>query len=95
VRSAFGTRLTAEFRDGETLRTIQREVTSGGSFGCNPLTQHLGLARATRVERLVLRWPKTGRMQEFRELEVDQHIQVVEGEASFRRVNEPTFRIGG
>ena len=40
---------------GGSLR--YREVTSGGSFGSNSYTQHIGLGAATAVESIEVTWP--------------------------------------
>ena len=95
VRSAVGARLVAEIREGEATRSVHRHVTTGGSFGCNPLTQHLGLGQATRVERLEVHWPRTGRTQELRDLPVDVHIEIVEDEPGYRTVPRAPSRLGG
>ena len=46
--------------DGKSGRELRyREVTSGGSFGANPLAQHIGLGKATKIVKLELYWPAT------------------------------------
>jgi len=95
VRCAIGADIVAEFHEGEAVRSVHRQVTSGSSFGANPLTQHLGLGRATKVDRLLISWPTTGRRQEFHDLPVDVHLEITEDEASYRVVAEKSFRIGG
>ena len=82
-RSAIGARIRADIEEGGLSRSIYRWVNSGGSFGANPLRQHLGLGRASRVDRLEIRWPATGEAQEFRELEARQHIAVKEGSREY------------
>jgi hypothetical protein len=95
VRCAIGADIVAEFHEGEAVRSVHRQVTSGGSFGANPLIQHLGLGRATKVDRLRITWPTTGRSQEFRDLPVDVHLEITEDEASYRVVPERPSRVGG
>jgi hypothetical protein len=85
----------AEFHEGETARSLHRQVSSGGSFGASSLTQHLGLGRAQKIDRLEVFWPTTGRSQEFRDLAVDVHLEIVEDEANYRVVPETPFRVGG
>jgi hypothetical protein len=65
-RSAVGARLAVTVVDAAgRARTIHRVVTAGGSFGGNPLAQHVGLGRgATRVDVEVW-WPTTNRRQRF------------------------------
>jgi hypothetical protein len=79
-RSAIGARIRAEIVDGGTRRNVYRTVGSGGSFGCNPLRQHLGLGKAARVETLEVFWPTTGETQTFREVDLDQVVTVTEGQ---------------
>jgi hypothetical protein len=44
-RAAIGTRIKVSFKDSGLLRSVYRDVNSGGSFGSNPLSQHIGLGR--------------------------------------------------
>ena len=62
-RVALSARLKAAFVEEGRPRTVFRHVNTGGTFGCNPLRQTLGLGRATRVDRLEVLWPTTGRVQ--------------------------------
>ncbi|MEE3371200.1 MAG: CRTAC1 family protein [Planctomycetota bacterium] len=79
-RDGIGTRLEAVIRAADgTTRSIFRHVNSGGSFGANPLCQTLGLGDATRVEKLVVRWPTSDTEQVFHQLPADQLIVVLEG----------------
>lgn len=88
-----GVRLHARFVDGGRERSVFRMVTSGGSFGANPLTQHLGLGEAQRVERLEVFWPRSGETQVFRDLPVDAHVEIREGENDFRLRPERAFEL--
>ena len=40
-RSGIGARIHLRLRDGDSERSVYRFVSSGGSFGANPLMQHL------------------------------------------------------
>ncbi len=81
-RSAIGARLRVVIREASgARRSIYRHVDTGGSFGGNPLRQHIGLGTAVRVERLELHWPRTGRTQAFEDLEVDQALRIREDAA--------------
>ncbi len=83
-RSAIGARVRVDVRDGDTTRSIHRMVSSGSSFGGNPLTLHFGLGGAKRVETLEVRWPATGERQTFREIEAGRRLTLVEGESELR-----------
>ena len=55
------------------------EVRSGGSYlSQNALRVHFGLGAAARVDLLEVRWP-SGQIDVFRDLGVDQRIEVREG----------------
>ena len=53
---------------GKEPITIHRHVTSGSSFGANPLRQTIGLAKADRVAVLQIDWPTSGTTQVFRDI---------------------------
>ena len=56
-RSALGARIKVVVNENGATREIHRMVGSGGSFGCNPLQQEIGLGKATAIERIEIRWP--------------------------------------
>lgn len=93
-RSAIGTRLCAHISEGESTRAVWRDVNSGGSFGSNSLTQHLGLGKAAKVERLDILWP-SGKVQTFRDLAADQQLRLVEGQEKAEPVVELHLKLGG
>ncbi len=56
-RVAIGANIKVYFKDNGQDRMVCREVNSGGSFGANPLLQHIGIGNATVVDRVVIKWP--------------------------------------
>jgi hypothetical protein len=72
---------------GERPLTVHRCVSSGSSFGANPLEQHIGLGKARRVARLEIRWPTSGSRQVFEDLAVDRAIEVTEFARTYRKLN--------
>jgi len=46
--------------DGDPPREIHRVVSSGSSFGANPLEQTIGLGQAKGIATLEVRWPTSG-----------------------------------
>jgi hypothetical protein len=91
-RSAIGARIRVDVEDGGMKRSIYRHVTSGGSFGANPLRQFFGLGKAASISRLEVFWPTTGRSQSFAELPADQTIRIVEGEERVTPLNLRHFQ---
>ncbi|MFQ5600586.1 MAG: FG-GAP-like repeat-containing protein [Candidatus Krumholzibacteriia bacterium] len=85
-RSAIGARIHVQIEEDGELRSIYRHVDSGGSFGANPLRQHIGIGKATRIRALEVFWPTTGRTQTFEDVAVDQTIRIVEGEDRYTRL---------
>jgi hypothetical protein len=82
-RAAIGARIKV-ITAGEKPLTIRRHVSSGSSFGANPLEQTIGLARADRVALMEIVWPTSGTTQVFRDIAADQAIEVTEFAGSYR-----------
>ena len=81
-RNGIGARVTVTAHAG----TQMREVKSGSSYlGQNDLRVHFGLADATRVERIDVRWP-TGEVETVRDVAVDQIVTITEGKGISGRV---------
>jgi hypothetical protein len=78
-RAAIGARIHVEVIDeGGERRSIYRDVTSGSSFGANPLAQTVGLGRAQAIRLLEVFWPATGRTEKFQDVPFDQVVRIVE-----------------
>jgi hypothetical protein len=93
-RCAIGARLKLEIVDSGQRRTIYRHVNSGGSFGCNPLRQTIGLGSAQSVDRLEVLWPVSGTVQVFEGLAAGQIVRIVENETVCQRLELKTLRLG-
>ena len=93
-RSAIGARIHIQVVEEGVARSIYRHVNSGGSFGANPLRQTIGLGGSLMIEQLDVEWPTTGLRQTFRDLSVDQFIEITEGEDSYRTLLLATFKMG-
>jgi hypothetical protein len=85
-RSAIGARIKA-VTSGTEPQTVHRHVSSGSSFGGNPLQQTIGLGKADRVETLEIRWPTSGTTQVFHDVAVNQAIEVTEFAANYRKLD--------
>jgi hypothetical protein len=74
-RDAVGARVFA--RVGPTRQ--MREVTLGDGYGSqNSLRQYFGLGDATKVDELVVRWPRSGVTQTFTNVAADRIVQITE-----------------
>jgi hypothetical protein len=76
-RAAIGARIKV-VTDAAAPQTIHRHVSSGSSFGANPLEQTIGLGQATRVSTLEVYWPTSGTKQVFHDIQGDQSITITE-----------------
>ncbi|HEX6883914.1 MAG TPA: CRTAC1 family protein [Planctomycetota bacterium] len=77
-RAAIGARIRCDLGADGGTRSVYRHVSSGGSFGANPLRQAIGVGRAESVETLVIEWP-SGAVQTFRDVPAGRTYRVTEG----------------
>jgi hypothetical protein len=85
-RAAVGARIKAVTAGAAPL-TVCRHVSSGSSFGANPLQQTLGLGKADRVAVLEIHWPTSGTTQVFRDVAVNQAIEITEFAQGYRKLD--------
>ena len=83
-----GARIRAVIEEENVERSVYALVGSGGSFGGNPLVQHLGLGISEVIERLEIFWPVTGVTQVIESIPVDQRIVVTEGKRGWEKAND-------
>jgi len=79
-RAALGAKIQVDRKaaDNSTI-SIYRTVGNNSSFGGNSLVETFGLLDATRVTQLTVSWPTSKTTQTFRDLKVDQAIEITEG----------------
>jgi hypothetical protein len=82
-RVAIGVRVKVVTAESKPL-TVHRHVSSGSSFGANPLQQTIGLGKASRVACLEVHWPASNTTQIFHDIVADQAIEVTEFAAGYR-----------
>jgi len=85
-RAAIGTRVKVSFKENGVLRSVYRDVNSGGSFGANPLMQHIGIGKATSVESIEIRWPGNKAVQTISGIKAGEYIKVKEGNNTITRM---------
>lgn len=79
---------------GPNPMTIYRTVSPGSSFGANPLQQTIGLGKGEKVAELEVYWPKTKAAQVFKEIAVNQAIEVTENSADYRKLDWTQIKLG-
>ncbi|OQP66256.1 hypothetical protein A3860_12185 [Niastella vici] len=82
-RAAIGARLKISFTDNGLKRAVYRDVNSGGSFGSNPLLQHIGTGQATLLDEVMIQWPGNKTPQVFKQVPVDAIITIKQGETTY------------
>jgi len=76
---AIGARIQVTFTENGIQRSVYRDVNSGGSFGCNPLMQHIGIGQAKKIDRIAIIWPVGRVVQEFKNLTPGETLIITEG----------------
>ncbi len=84
-RSAIGARIKF-VTSGNSPRTIYRHVSSGSSFGANPLEQMIGVAKAEKVATVEIHWPTSGTTQVLSDISVNQSIEITEMTPGYRKI---------
>ncbi len=80
--------------EGHARRSIYRTVGSGGSFGANPIQQHIGLGKSAKIVRLEVWWPASNSRQSFANVEKNQFIEIKEFAHDYKQLVRRTFRLG-
>ncbi|MGZ8919580.1 MAG: CRTAC1 family protein, partial [Limisphaerales bacterium] len=93
-RPAIGARVKITIEPQGGTREIHRVVSSGGSFGANPLLQEIGLGDADTVNEIEIVWPGSGTRQRFSGLKVNSSYEIHEGQESPRSLKLQPFRLG-
>jgi hypothetical protein len=99
-RSAIGAQIKVTVEstgdDGvRATRTIHRTVGPGGSFGANPMEQHVGLGKAAQIQSLEIWWPATKERQTFAKVARNQFIEIKEFAKDYTRLDRKPVRLGG
>lgn len=92
-RSAIGARIKVNVDNKGLKQTIYRWITSGGSFGGNPLQQQIGIGKAEKIDSVEISWPTSNTEQRFENIQCDQFIEITEGEKDFRILRYPKFKM--
>jgi tetratricopeptide (TPR) repeat protein len=76
-------------------RSIHRTVGSGGSFGANPMEQHVGLGPSARIQAVEIWWPASNTRQTFSNVAPNQSIEIKELATEFTKLDRKPYRLGG
>ncbi|MEI9944000.1 MAG: CRTAC1 family protein [Chitinophagaceae bacterium] len=84
-KAAIGAKIKVTFKENGTVRSVYRDLNSGGSFGANPLTQHIGIGQATAIESVEIKWPGSKTVQVFTGMQAGENIKIKEGDKFFSK----------
>src|SRR5262249_42028004 len=91
-RAAIGAKIKLTLTDANGQKSQRyREVNSGGSFGASSLRQVIGLAKAARIDTLEVSWPASNTRQMFRNVNVNQSIEIKETEEKYKLLSPRSF----
>lgn len=91
--SAIGARIKVVIEEQGSERAIYRWIGSGSSFGGNPLRQTIGLGSAEKISEIEITWPTSQTTQTFKNPDMDQLIEITEGDANFRPLVYTSFEL--
>jgi tetratricopeptide (TPR) repeat protein len=94
-RAAIGARVTVttQDQDGES-HSFYRTVDSRGSWGASPLEQHVGLGPAAGITKIEIWWPTSDTRHEFKNVAMNQYIEIKEFARDYTKLNRQTYRLG-
>lgn len=87
-KAAIGAKIKVIFEESGVSRLVYREINSGGSFGANPLLQHVGIGQATMITRVEIQWP-SGNRQVFSKIQPNRTHFIKEGSDEVKTVTYP------
>ncbi len=93
-RPGIGARIRVTVDTPGGPREIHRSVSTGGSFGCSPLRQHIGLGDARSIAEVRVTWPASGIVQTFRNVGMDAFYRVREDRPDLVPFTLKTFTLG-
>lgn len=86
-RVAIGARIKLTFREKGRVRSVYRDVNTGGSFGASPLRSEIGIGEATIIDEMEIHWPASKLVQIFHNVHPNQFIRIIEGDDKITQEN--------
>jgi hypothetical protein len=94
-RAGIGARIQVTVQDGTApRRSVYRTVGSGGSFGANPIEQHIGLGPHAKILKLEVWWPASNTRQSFTHVDANQFVEIREFEKTYTGLRRKSFVVG-
>lgn len=84
-KAAVGAKIKVTFKERDRLRSVYRDVNSGGSFGANPFIQHIGIGEAKSIEAIEVTWPVSHSVQVFKNIQPGDFALLKEGSEEIKK----------
>jgi tetratricopeptide (TPR) repeat protein len=95
-RSAIGTRVKVTVSNkGHGTRSIYRTVGSFSSFASGPLRLEIGLGKDAEILSVEVDWPTSKTHQVFKNIGVDQFLQITEFATHYKKLDYKPFALKG
>lgn len=91
-RFGIGNRIAVTIEEADTIRTLHRTVTTGGSFGSSSLQLEVGLGNAEKILGLEIYWPASDTRQHFTEIAINRFYRVTEFADKPEPLKRPPFQ---
>ncbi|MEP7254980.1 MAG: CRTAC1 family protein [Ferruginibacter sp.] len=78
-KQSIGAKITVTITEKGKQRIVYRELNSGGSFGCSPLRQSIGVGTAKIIDEIKITWPASGITQVYKNITPNQILKITEG----------------
>ncbi len=93
-RVAIGAKIKLTLTDATGKQSLRyKEVSSGGSFGASPLTQHFGLGKFQKIAELEVQWPVSKTRQVFRDVAANQFLEIKESASEYQKLVRKSFSL--
>lgn len=87
-----GNRIRIEIQDSDSVRSVHRTVTTGGSFGSSSLQLEIGLGEAEKINKLEVYWPASNIRQEYSDIQVNRFYLIRESHDQPELINRTPFQ---
>jgi hypothetical protein len=94
-RFGVGNRIRIEIQEADSIRSIHRSVTTGGSFGASSHQLEIGLGQAEEILKVEVYWPATDTRQEFTDLQMNRFYLIKESGSQPEPVERTAFQFNG
>jgi FG-GAP-like repeat/ASPIC and UnbV len=85
-KQSIGAKITVTITENGKQRIMYREVNSGGSFGCSPLRQSVGIGNAKIIDEIKINWPASGIIQVYKNITPNQFLKLTEGKQDIETI---------